>query len=419
MPKSKLLLFFLLVFCLSTQALEAQKFYPGYIIKEGDTIRGEVDYRKWDSNPKRIQFRANGTEGQYDVDMIEGFGIDGFDHYRTRTVIMDMNPVEITQLHKKIRDSILVGKHFLRLLADGKTVDLYEVQNFKSHYFIEKEPGSAVELRYILHYDEVTTSIITTNQFHEQLRPLLTGRPDSAEKAMRIERLRYQGVELTRFITSLDGEAPAFLADDQVNEKTEVRFFAGGGATFGQLQFTGGFYPELEAIVFNLTTNYIVSAGVDIYPSRSRTIFVRAELIASAFSGTGSGFYKSETGVGQGSDNSYALRQTNIGPAASLNMVISRGKKVSAYLGIGYRYNFSTTETTFTSVNRLTGSSTIKKDYPGFEKNWGQASLRFGLLFLDRFELATSLALTGTFYSVSRAERSKPATVQIFYRFGK
>lgn len=419
MPKPKLPCFFALLFILVSSGVGAQKYFPGYIIQQGDTIRGEVDYRKWDSNPSKILFKSNEAENYYDVNDIEGFGIDGYDRYRTRTVIMDMNPVEMTQLHKKIRDSISVGKHFLRLLVDGKSVDLYEIQNFKAHYFIEKVTGSAEELRYALLYDEGTARVFVMNHFHDQLKSLLSGRADSSGKASKISNLRYQAGELTRFISTLDEGGPNFIPFDQVNEKTEVQFFAGGGASFGQLKFTGDFYPELEAIVFNLTTSYIFSAGVDIYPSRSKTFFVRAALVASAFSGSGEGFYKSQGAVGQGSDNSYELEQTNIGPAFSLNTLIARGEKVSAYLGLGYRYHFSETKTKFTSVNRLTNETTIVYNQPQTEKNFGRVNLRFGLLILNHIEFATSLSLSGTFYTVKQSEKSKPATVQIFYRFGK
>jgi hypothetical protein len=399
----------------------AQRYMPGYVLQNGDTVRGEVDNRNWDVNPTRIQFRTTAAVSNYSLSDIEGFGIFGLDHYRKRFVRVDMNPVDLTQVRKHVRDSVLHSAFFLRVLVDGDQVDLYELQNFKPHYYIEEGGGgTALELNYSVSFDEASGTVNAYNGFHDQLIRLTAGRPDAKELSNQATRLRYQAGEISKFIRSLNSGNGNYTSPDQENTRLKAQFFIGGGLLFGQMKFTGE-NRELNSLNFPAEKSVVASAGTDIFLSRDhQALFLRAELIVSSFRSKGKGTTKSDGGLNQGFENSYEVKQSSVGPAISLNGGIVRGKSVFVYAGLGYRYNFSNTESKFTSINKLTGQKTVQENFPEPNDNWGNMYLKIGLIAHRRFELATAFFLAGSYIDYGGTTlRSHPVTCQVFYRIGK
>jgi len=76
--KTKLLGLLLCVVLKAQLAVSQENYVPGYIIgNDGDTLRGFIDYGKWDINPDRIRFKATTAEDGvfYNPIDIAGFGV--------------------------------------------------------------------------------------------------------------------------------------------------------------------------------------------------------------------------------------------------------------------------------------------------------------------------------------------------------
>lgn len=92
-----------------------QNFKPGYVLQQGDTLRGLVSFRETIAPPERCLFQKEGQpETTFYPDNLEGFGFDGR-HFRT--------------LKNK------GAAHFAEVIVDGKAKFYRE----GSSYFVQKD----------------------------------------------------------------------------------------------------------------------------------------------------------------------------------------------------------------------------------------------------------------------------------------
>ncbi|NJK97917.1 MAG: hypothetical protein HC905_26095 [Bacteroidales bacterium] len=40
-------------------AYSQENYIPGYVIENGDTLKGFIDYRNWEKNPNQIAFKTS------------------------------------------------------------------------------------------------------------------------------------------------------------------------------------------------------------------------------------------------------------------------------------------------------------------------------------------------------------------------
>src|SRR5215217_9568220 len=89
---------------ISITIVYAQKnFLPGWVaLNKTDTLKGLVDYRNWEKNPRAIDFKLglDGKTETYAILQLEAFGIDGYDQYIRAVVVKDMLPVNINNLER-------------------------------------------------------------------------------------------------------------------------------------------------------------------------------------------------------------------------------------------------------------------------------------------------------------------------------
>lgn len=96
---SKLILFLALICPFFTIAQANYK--EGYVINNsGDTLKGFINYREWNSNPSQIAFRQ--STGNPDMDITSAntreVVITGFETYDRFEVSLSLNPVNFDQL---------------------------------------------------------------------------------------------------------------------------------------------------------------------------------------------------------------------------------------------------------------------------------------------------------------------------------
>jgi hypothetical protein len=83
MKTIKLLIAFHLIINICQPVSAQSNFRDGFVITNGDTLHGLIDYRQWEKNPSAIKFKndINSDVVKYGIDDISYFGIYGFDKY--------------------------------------------------------------------------------------------------------------------------------------------------------------------------------------------------------------------------------------------------------------------------------------------------------------------------------------------------
>jgi hypothetical protein len=113
----------------------------GYIINNaGDTIKGEIDNKNWDTNPTQVKFRKEGATilTTYKPLEIKAFAVAN-DIYVSKIVAIDRSPTEIDQMTTSPDPIMETDTIFLNAYLLGKA-NLYSFnQGRKQHFFIEKD----------------------------------------------------------------------------------------------------------------------------------------------------------------------------------------------------------------------------------------------------------------------------------------
>jgi hypothetical protein len=393
---------------------------PGYIVLPSkDTVRGSIDYRNWEKNPTQIRFSQSPSESRsYTISDIEAFGVTGMDYYRKATVRVDDNPVRLSDIIVYSEELIQDQTVFLRILAEGKELTLYELVNFKTHYFIAKGGGPVEELSYKLIKDDQTNNIVTKNDFRVQLKKLISSNGSlSYEQSLAIDQLNYKEKDLVNFVSQVNG-----LSSDKISfankKKEKPRLFAGGGVVFPNLSFQST-DARLKSIKYKNKFSYIITGGADFFASRNQQhLFLRTELSISTLETEGSGVSENTTSPTT-QKNEYSLKQFNLTPAIFIMDYFLPFKKAKICAGAGIAYNFSTYPTQlFTTTNSLTGNGTKDENYPPLEKGWIAFYGRLGVTVLSKVDIGVTARIGGAFINVANTDqKGVPLSFQVLYLF--
>lgn len=149
-PLSKPRLIFLLLAILATFLAHAQGGLGYILLKEGDTLRGDIKIKQgYASAPKVIQFA--GTESaapkDFSVNDCQGFVI-GDNVYLRATVTMDLSFLANIEKSIFFEDSSITQTVFLRRIYKGQNINLFKYHdgeekgfirkaNVKTHFFVQ------------------------------------------------------------------------------------------------------------------------------------------------------------------------------------------------------------------------------------------------------------------------------------------
>jgi outer membrane protein W len=416
----KLILIIAAYFLLNSSASAQANAQPSFIVKnDGDTVYGFINYRNWIKNPAEISFQTSETAPKetYDVTGIRYFEITGKDQYIRSIVWKDMMPVIITQIGnegetKKIRDTV-----FLRQLAKGSRLALYELIDEKPHYYLQEGINEPIELPYRVFYDKNdVTKVVTLNTFRDQLKSYAAGQQKLINK---IQRTPYKEKELTAIVLEIDNSATAIgvVSADGRPLKTS-QFFAGAGLTYNNIAFKGEDYQNLNDLEASSHLGYTVKAGIDFFSKRKfQNLFFRLELAYGTYDYEGK-MEREIPFVDQHEERTYKIKVNYLSPRFSVNYTFFKTQNVNVYAGIGAGYNFcSYPENILTIENKTIGRTEQKKDFLEFEKAWMEGNAQVGIIYksLDIF-IASRLA--GNFANFSQIDpKFSTSCLGVCYRF--
>jgi hypothetical protein len=173
----KLLLITLLAPLFST----AQSNYqPGLVVTlKGDTLRGFINFKEWDNNPRYIFFKTDplGTPSKFTVKDIRYLrvNVDFLVEYQKYEGLISTDNIDIDKIHAERDSTFRLDTVFLKVLQRGKNLVLYSYSDdVKTRYFIsENSADSPQELTYRIYYDynnsKTTGRTVYENNYKEQL----------------------------------------------------------------------------------------------------------------------------------------------------------------------------------------------------------------------------------------------------------
>lgn len=172
-------------FLLPFLSLAQSNYKPGYVVNlKGDTLRGFIDYRGWDTNPDVIKFKQaqTGTVESLTVNEISFFSVDKIGSYKKYTGTISMDNANENHVLEFRDTSFKIASVFLKVLQKGKNIALYSYSDaLKTRLFVGDQPGyQPVELVYRLYYDMEAVKIfehgrtVNENTYMSQLYNLAT-----------------------------------------------------------------------------------------------------------------------------------------------------------------------------------------------------------------------------------------------------
>ncbi|UKJ06320.1 hypothetical protein [Solitalea lacus] len=294
--KKYLLIVIALTFVLvSVKTFAQTNFVPGYIIKKfnGDTIKGELDDRNWESNPSKVTFRQSGggAETTYTINEIIAFGTDE-ESYKQFTVDMNVGTKNINQMEPNVMPiNVKDSTVFLHLLIKSD-YDLYLFHDKLAvdHLYIVDHEGKAKEL---IHQKALIergggSYVAELNTFREQLIGLLNPKPSLAAK---INTVLFGTTNIVRIFEKHNEEISN--PNKIVRRNTPLEFDVLVGFNTINPSFSGG--GNVLSLPYKFKNSFSPTIGVALtyYLPRNRKQFsIDNQLIYSSYSTVSEGSYK-------------------------------------------------------------------------------------------------------------------------------
>lgn len=266
---------FFLALYLACATLSAQKnFTAGGIIQwNGDTLRGQVDYREWDVSPAKIQFRTseNADARNFDAQGIAGFFVTNQNEiYRTAEVYLNDEASDARKMpsYPSVREA-LVGykpvrhKVFLRVLAAGK-LTLFEYTDPNRRHFLVQPAGDTIR-ELVARKVIIGSAAVPLDAYKNQLQLLTAACPTLG---INFERLHYFEKEMTRVAEKFNActNSTGYV---RTKEKSTRSFLVMAGAGLPLGKFSGPFSSDKDVIAPGNTAP-VIGLGLDFNFSRAR-----------------------------------------------------------------------------------------------------------------------------------------------------
>ena len=147
----------LAIFLLPAISFAQSNFKPGYVVTtRGDTIKGFVDYREWDSNPTTISFKLiNNKIQKFTPADITYFNIDNMDAFQKYSGPISHDETNENRIINGRDTSFFTADVFLRVLQKGNVINLYSYSDAIKQrlFYSEAKDNDIHELVYRLYYD--------------------------------------------------------------------------------------------------------------------------------------------------------------------------------------------------------------------------------------------------------------------------
>jgi hypothetical protein len=372
---------------LSSTALAQSNYHEGYIVKNnGDTLKGYIDYREWEKNPKSINFRVAKEDRQtkqFDAATIRGFGINGMETYTSYTGLISNDRDHFPDLSTGLDTSKKLDTIFLKQLVTGKYLTLYyHNDDIKMRYFIAEANGKPVELQYHEYYrdaEETATSAIYKGQLLLYINKF---DPGNSKLISKVAQVQYEQSSLGALVDRINNNGTA------IKKKSSNRFFA--GLSINRTN------TEVNEVYGSGTQNDItilpkINFGVDVFnnPNVQRLI-LRLELSLSYINPQ----FKYPETVGITTANQvYEFNQYTASLTPQILVNVYNKDNFKVYIDAGIAFNFSAYSNNKFSIVSTNDNAitpyTIEKPYK-LEPSWADFPLQAGVTLNKKIELSVT-----------------------------
>jgi hypothetical protein len=375
--------FFLLGIFLPALSFAQSNFKPGYVVTlKGDTLRGEVDLKTWNYNPKEFRFKTgNNTVQVFSISNTKAFGVDNTAWYERFTLRISTDAVDLPRLHYSLDTAGITDVVFLKVLARGKNISLYSYTDaIKGRFYVNDKTEQPHELIYHIYKEGTENSIATQKLYRNELaRYAFNYNVQNANLNMLLERATYTPDDLTNIVNVIN--------NDEHHKSTRkstysFRLVAGAAVAQASLKYDGPVTIAEGAL--NKTEHFAqFGIGVDMFEKANtgRLIF-RAEAQ-----------YWSATMVAATPTVQQILKMNTITLSPQILLNIYKAPALKVFVGAGVRFNISTYPQNDFSTN-YNVFTVLQQDFPKMQKNWTSADLKAGVIIYQNVELYASYNTT-------------------------
>lgn len=178
--------------------LSAQKnFRDGFVIlKNGDTLRGQIDYRQWGFSPKHIDFQDNASkQTTYTATDLRGFHVEKEDYFSSTVTVYPYSVEPNIVADESYRSIPVERTAFFRVIITGKLTLYAYKDSTGTPYFFTSQPdgGNLKQLRLVssmmVRPEDGRRRLLLQEAYKDQLTTLMQDYP--ALKSQ-IDRSRYE-----------------------------------------------------------------------------------------------------------------------------------------------------------------------------------------------------------------------------------
>lgn len=277
----------LVLVLLSHSLILAQANFVSCLIvnNDGDTLKGSVDYRNWEKNPKSITFIKNGEQIATDLGplSIKSFKVKN-ELYVSATVLTELSSTATNDLDYDPQLKTKIDTVFLLTLVEGPK-SLYYLKNTQSieNYYIKTGDGFEL-LIYKAYFKDIdfNTVKVENKKFTGQLLLYFNDRPDANEL---VKNVAYKSKSLLavfkKYYAAKKDVQPYFY----IAEKSATYFGLVAGSTLTQIEFSSVDFPSLEKMDFPTNTNFTFGAYIDLALPRNLARWsIKTDLLFTSYS---------------------------------------------------------------------------------------------------------------------------------------
>jgi len=357
-------------------SLAQSNYKTGYIVsRQGDTVKGYIDYQEWEKNPVQVAFKSStGAIQQCTPESIKGFGVDGLEYYEAYVANISLDAMDITHAGGVVDDRSKQDAIFLRILNKGRALTLFSYQDaIKVRYYVrEQDNAEPKELEYHVYVDaNLATKYVT--RYRAQLQ-YIAQRSNAGDDRLSgwISSAKYDEHDLLKIAAAINGnEGSQPMAKSQFG----TRFFAGAGISNTDMSFNGyieygdsyGLFPR-------------ISAGIDLITNKqTQRLFARLEIAATGDEHTFTNTYEK---------SQLKMKQYTASFVTSVYYNFYSGKNLKVFGGGGLAMNFSVyPERYYISPTGIDLIPMKQDKFPDYHTLWITPVFKAGVTLHDRIEL--------------------------------
>jgi hypothetical protein len=340
---------------LTSQLAFPQKNYiPGYVIKNNnDTIIGFVDYRNWEYNPDKIEFKTSPDSNpiSFTPSEITEFKVEG-ETYVCGIINTEISPRLTSKLNEYPQINTKVDTTFLQTLISGdKSLYYYKNKDACENFYIKQNTG--YDLLIYKRYINLQNgrSVITENR--KYLNQLTLYLNDCETINSRLESTSYEQNSLIKLFQYYYKNSPSEISYQRDMEKVQIEMGVLAGISSTTLEFPSSDIDYLGQAGFDPSINFSSGIFIDlILPRNQGKWSINNEILFSKYNVRGN--YS-----GYDSENNYSEMTTELGYSyLKINNLVRFKYPVGhlfLFLNAGLSNGFSINETNYKKLTTTEG----------------------------------------------------------------